>query len=112
LLSLLGSEGNKEPAMVQRGRRGGRDSRHEEEEGLHTGLEKKGVVEQGQENDDRLWGRKPLLYGSELRKKGAADFHGRGGIPLGEGAEGKGGAMGEAIAWLGKELGSHGASVS
>jgi hypothetical protein len=69
-------------------------------------------VEQGQENDDRLWGRKPLLYGSELRKKGAADFHGRGGIPLGEGAEGKGGAMGEAIAWLGKELGGHGASVS
>jgi hypothetical protein len=98
--------------MVQRGRRGGRDARHEEEEGLHTGLEKKGVVEQGQENDDRLWGRKPLLYGSEFRKKGAADFHGRGGIPLGEGAEGKGGAMGEAIAWLGKELGSHGASVS
>jgi hypothetical protein len=55
--------------MVQRGRRGRRDARHEEEEGLHTGLGKKG-------------------------------------------AEGKGGAMGEAIARLGKELGGHGASVS
>jgi hypothetical protein len=42
----------------------------------------------------------------------AADFHGGGGILLGEGAEGKGGAIGEAIARLGKELGGHGASMS
>jgi hypothetical protein len=34
-----------------------------EEEDLLTGLGKKGVAEQDQGDDDRLWGRRTLLHG-------------------------------------------------
>ena len=47
------------------------------------------------------------LTHEQRESRRAADFHGGGGILLGEGAEGKGGAIGEAIARLGKELGGH-----